>query len=188
MSSSATPAGVRDPACSEEGSAYVLVLLVLVVLTLTGMALALVSHTESEIGANERLATGALYAAESGVSMTVARALTANDHRAHIYWYEDTVVGTLRRGHRIEVSPLQPIASGPCNLCEINQGALFARISHGIESTAMRAAAAGSGDPSAATAASFAERTLSTMVDLEPREPTVESLRASEGYVGHIRY
>jgi len=41
-------------------------------------------------------------------------------------------------GTEISVSPFQPIFSGPCNLCQINQGKKYLRVNHDVSSTATR--------------------------------------------------
>jgi hypothetical protein len=62
----------------EAGSAYIMALLVLVVLSVMGLALALVSQTELQIGANELTVHRVLYGADSGIDQNLARYLTSN--------------------------------------------------------------------------------------------------------------
>lgn len=167
----------------EAGSAYVMVLLVLVVLTIMALAIAVLTGTEVQLGANERLATRTFYAAESGIGVAVARVLVSNDYGRRIYSLPDERNGLLTVGSRIEVSPVVQLGVAPCNLCQINQGSEFARINHGLAATASRVAVASAdpdADPAAAGGASLAERTVTVMVDVQPREPVVESLIDAE--------
>ena len=66
----------------ERGSAYVVVLLVLLLLTIFGLGLSLVTQTEMAIGTNQRDATRAFYAAESGIAVTTAWMWEGN-HEPH---------------------------------------------------------------------------------------------------------
>ena len=68
----------------QEGSAYVTVLLVLLLLTIFGMGLTLVTQTEMNIGSNQREATRAFYAAESGIAVTTSWMWESN-HEPHTF-------------------------------------------------------------------------------------------------------
>jgi len=151
---------------SQSGSAYVIALLVLVVLTFMGMALALTTQAEVQIGANERLVNRVFYSAESGTAVALVFALVSADHGAHIFRMADFVGASVDPddpdysrselaastrtgflvGTEISVSPFQPIFSGPCNLCQINQGKKYLRVNHDVSSTATRRGAQASSD------------------------------------------
>jgi Tfp pilus assembly protein PilX len=64
----------------EEGSAYLVTLLLLIVLTLMGLSLALVTSTESQIGANERILERVFYTSDAGVGIAAARILVSSDY------------------------------------------------------------------------------------------------------------
>ena len=70
----------------EAGSAYIIVLLVLIVLAVFGIALSMITQTESQIGSNERTLNRVFYAADAGVERAVARALVAADHSPQASW------------------------------------------------------------------------------------------------------
>ena len=63
---------------SEAGSAYIVTLLALVVLTILALSLALVTQTEVQVGANERTVNRTFYAADSGVGLAAAEALSSS--------------------------------------------------------------------------------------------------------------
>ncbi len=118
----------------QAGSAYLITLLLLVVLTLMGLSLALVTSTESQIGANERILERVFYAADAGVGIGAARVLVSSD-----YYYDldnpinnsyilndtpDSAPNPLVRS-RVSVGPLMPTQISPCNLCEINNAGSY---------------------------------------------------------------
>ena len=106
----------------ETGSVYVLALLVLLILTIVGLALSLVTQTELQIGANERMTQAAFYATNSGIDLATAKALVLPDHRSfQIDVAEPDSRAGVHLGHRLEVSPFLPILDSPCNLCQINE-------------------------------------------------------------------
>ncbi len=57
---------------TQGGSAYIIVLLVLLLLTIFGLSLVVITHTERQIGSNEREATRNFFVAESGIAVAVA--------------------------------------------------------------------------------------------------------------------
>jgi len=65
----------RNP---EAGSAYIIALLVLVVLSIIGIALAQITQTEYQIGANELTSNRTLYAADEAFQFATAYQLTNN--------------------------------------------------------------------------------------------------------------
>jgi type II secretory pathway component PulK len=63
---------VRD---DQEGSAYIIALMVLFLLTILGISVSLVTQTEILAGGQERIIERTFYAAESGIEVSIARAL-----------------------------------------------------------------------------------------------------------------
>jgi hypothetical protein len=159
---------------SESGSAYVAALLVLVVLTLVGLSLALITQTEMQIGANERVQQRLFYAANSGIAASTARALTNADYSSTTYALGDPGSSIAGLGFEVEVSPFYPILDAPCHLCEINQVGTynersFRTINHAVTATAQRRRA-GSG--------ALAQKTLTSMVEVQPWRQTPEAFEA----------
>ena len=66
----------------EAGSAYIVVLLVLVILTIFGIALSLITQTESQVGSNERTLNRVFYAADAGIELAIAQAVGDRRPRA----------------------------------------------------------------------------------------------------------
>jgi hypothetical protein len=82
----------------QAGSAYIAALLVLVVLTLIGLSLALITQSEMQIGANERVSQRLFYAANSGIAASTARALTNADYSSTTYPLGRTSAAACRFG------------------------------------------------------------------------------------------
>lgn len=159
----------------ESGSAYVAALLVLVVLTLVGLSLALITQSEMQIGANERVQQRLFYAANSGIAASTARALTNADYSATTYSLADAGARFAGLGFEVEVSPFFPILDAPCNLCEINQVGTynersFRSINHAVTAVAVRRRGA-LGTP-------LAQKTLSSMIEVQPWRQTPEAFEA----------
>ncbi len=124
----------RLAAQRQAGSAYILALLVLVVMTLIGLSLALISSTEMQVGANERLIQRTFYAADSGVGLTVARILTKNDFaegtpddpRNPVYPL-NAVPGSESPlvKNQVLLAPAIPLLEAPCSHCEINNAGTY---------------------------------------------------------------
>jgi hypothetical protein len=154
----------------ERGSVYVLALLVLLILTIVGLALSLVTQTELQIGANERMTQQAFYATNSGIDMATAKALVLPDHRSfQIDIAEPDSRAGVHLGHRLEVSPFLPILDAPCNLCQINEDVPFFKINHAVASTATRIAWMGpAGTPPPANPTPLAQKRLSVLVSFQP--------------------
>ncbi len=161
----------------ERGSAYIVALLALVVLTIIGLSLTLVSQTEMSVGAVERTVKRVLYAADSAISESTARALTKADYDGREFDIEEPDANPLinPREH-VEVSPFYPLLKAPCNLCEINNTAgaeaystnAYYAINHAVTGTATRLGGAAD-DP-------LARKTLSTMIEVQPWQPNAEAL------------
>ena len=151
------------PRAHQGGSAYIIALLVLVVLTALGLTLSLVTQTEMQIGANERVVQRHFYAADSGDGSSTARALVKADYSAQIYTIPGS--GPLQLDTKVEASPFYPILRAPCNLCEINDPGMYGekqyfKVNHGLTSVGGSAAGA---------------KTISQMVELQPHEDVPES-------------
>lgn len=171
----------RSPRRSgEAGSAYVAALLVLVVLTLVGLSLALITQSERQIGANERVQQRLFYAANSGIAASTARALTNADYSSTTYRLPDVGSDLGARsvltgyGFAVEVSPFYPILEAPCHLCEINQigtynEKAFRSINHAVTAVAIRRTA---------SSAALAQKTLTSMVEVQPWRQTPEAYEA----------
>jgi type II secretory pathway pseudopilin PulG len=157
----------------EAGSAYIAVLLVLVILTILGLALSFVTQTEMQSGRNERTVSRVFYAADAGIETAIARALVASDHKGRSFFFTDSgqalASGTLELGTEVTISDFFPIQEGPCNFCEINngggyQGRDYYNVTHAVTVRATRFATVDAGDERKAVA----QKTLSTMVDVQP--------------------
>ena len=173
----------RSVTPAQAGSAYLLALLVLVVLTMIGLGLAFATQSEMLLGSNQRLVDGAFYAAESGLSIAVARVLVLGDHRPVDVALEHprpttiTADGTekplgvpLRQ--RITTTPFHPILALPCHLCEAgNEGTYgqpgWQRVHHAVT---VRAAIVG------ALEQEIAASTVSATIVLEPAAPKADAL------------
>ena len=153
------------------GSAYILTLLVLVVLTILGLSISLITQTEMQVGATERVIQRVFYAADSGLDVATSRALVDGDYASTTFSLDDPdSPAGLNLRHEIDVSPFFPIQDSPCNLCEINNAGTysehsFRRINHAVTSEASRLGGAGD--------APLARKAASAMIEVQPwREGT----------------
>ena len=117
MNSSPVSPAVRS---GQAGSAYIIVLLALVVLTIVGLSLSVITQSELVIGANERVEKRTFYAADSGISHSLARALVLGDYEGRETTLDDPSARLSNVGFNVAMSPLLPISNPPCNLCQIN--------------------------------------------------------------------
>ena len=159
----ANPSFAARARARQGGSAYIIALLVLVVLTALGLTLSLVTQTEMQIGANERVVQRHFYAADSGDGSSTARALVEAEYGAQIYTIPGS--GPLQLDSKVDASPFYPILRAPCNLCEINDPGMYGeksyfKVNHGLTSTA---------------GSSTGSKTISQMVELQPHEDVPES-------------
>ena len=102
------------------GGAYVAALSLMTVLLILGLSLAVLTATEVQIGSNERHIQRALYAAESGVHLAVAKALGHDDYRPMRIELAEPK-RALSRAHlvaSIETSAFLPVSAHPCHLCQ----------------------------------------------------------------------
>ena len=165
----------------EAGSAYIVVLLVLVVLAIFGIALSLITQTESQVGANERTLNRTFYSGDAGIQRAIMRAMVKDDHTPQSFFYTDSgqafVGGKLELGTQVEVSAFHPIQVSACNLCELNgegtySGKAYKRVTHAVTSRATRFATLNAGG----TKTPIAQKTISAMVSMEPYMASVTSL------------
>lgn len=182
---STSPSLLRRPR-REEGSAYIVALLVLVVLTIMGMALAMITQTEVQVGANERLINRVFYSAEATINVAIARLLVTNDAEARIYYLDDPVSDGLNLGLRNVAlfHGMYEVNNTACNLCQINNAGeygkpLMRRMVYWAKTRAKRLAPPEAGDWTPTYVEDtdgIAERSLATMVDGQPikDDPMVE--------------
>lgn len=161
---------------AEAGSAYLVAILALVVLTIVGLSLALITQTEMQIGANEKMVERAFYAADSGIALATARTLVERRGAwSDLYEIPDPEGYGLRLEHLVDVSPFFPIATSACNLCDITNAGQYGsknyqRTNHAVTSTAVRRI------PN--TVSPLAERSLASMTEFQPWELLPDQLLA----------
>jgi Tfp pilus assembly protein PilX len=156
----------------QSGSAYIIALLALVVLTILGLALTFMTQTEMLVGANDRLVHRAFYASDSGIAVSMARALTTRDYEAHDLTIADAMSSVAMTNH-VTTSPFYPIYDAPCNLCEINDAGTysdkaFRKINHAVTTIGERLAPDGT---------VVATKQITAMVELQPWQPSTEAYR-----------
>jgi len=165
----------RAPRRSEAGSAYIITLMALVVLTIVGLSLSVVTQSELIIGANERVEKRTFYAADSGVSHALARALVQGDFEAREVTLEDPSNRLANVAFNVSMSPLLPIASPPCNLCQINNegqynSPAFVAADFAVTSVAERRRGL--------TGGRLAAKTISSMLLVQPTQLSTDALKA----------
>jgi len=151
---------------SEAGSAYLAVLLVLVVMTILGLSLAVITQTEVLIGGSEKQATRQLFAADSGVHLSLAYQLVkglASRKDLRIASRDESLLGyTTRIDDVVCTTALAEIAVTACNLCMLNQEPKFKAVHYAVTATALRRGGATLG----------ARKTLGAVTAVEPYLPT----------------
>lgn len=158
----------------EAGSAYVITLLALVILTILGLSLSLITQSELVIGANERVEKRTFYAADSGISRAIARLLVNGESPGFVFPMDDA--GSTLPGVRFDVTvtPLTAIAFPPCNLCQVNNAGEYG----GLNLRAITFTATSTADRVRATnGASLAEKVVTGMATIQPKEATPENLQ-----------
>jgi Tfp pilus assembly protein PilX len=172
------------PARGEAGSAYIVVLLVLVILAIFGIALSLITQTESQVGSNERTLNRVFYAADAGIELAIARAVVTAAHEPQTFFYTDSgqalVMGKLEMGTEVAVSAFHPIQVTACHLCEVNNIGTYAdkafyKVNHAVTSRATRYATLNAGG----TKTPIAQKTVSAMIEIQPFRASVSSLASS---------
>ena len=158
------------PREAERGSAYLVGLLGLVVLTILGLTLSLITQAEMRMGANERVLQRVFYAADSGFGSSLSRAMVEGDFTAQTFTLPDpSSPPAFDFRHSIDVTPLVPVLSAPCNLCQINNAGTYGskqyhKISHAVGVDALRIG--GEVD----NPGLVAQKALSAMLDVQPME------------------
>jgi Tfp pilus assembly protein PilX len=166
----------------ESGSAYVITLLALVVLTILALALAFVSQTEFQVGANERTVNRTFYSADSGVSVAAAQALASGKYTPITFVMNQTTVANTNVADRVEVAPLVPILKVRCDWCPANEDGVpkFWKVHHAATATAERIAWNGAGPPPS-SATLLGQKTLSAMFEFQPwPDPPVDAFPSAE--------
>jgi Tfp pilus assembly protein PilX len=168
----------HTPRRSEAGSAYIVTLLALVVLTILALALAMVTQTEVQVGANEKTTNRTFYAADSGLGIAAAEALTNARYNGLTVILNQKTVGTYNTADRVTISSFVPILLVRCNWCPANEAGLpkFWNVQHAVTASAERIAWNGSGSPPL-DATLLGQKTLSSTFSFQPwTTPPVESL------------
>lgn len=157
----------------EKGSAYLITMMVLIVMTIIGLSLSLVTQTEMQLGATEKMLQETFYAADSGVAVGIARALTRNEQDPFSYrMNQEDRDNNFHLVNRINVSPFQAILNMPCNFCEINSNDNpYANVNHAVTAFSERLGWVGASSPVPADAQVRARRSVSVMVELQPWRP-----------------
>jgi Tfp pilus assembly protein PilX len=166
----------------EAGSAYILTLMALVILTVLGLALALMTQTEVQLGANEKTIHRTFYAADSGLGIAAAQALASGRYSPTTVILNRTRVGDANVADRVRISTLAPILTVRCDWCPANDDGVpkFWKVHHAATATAERIAWTGSGAPPD-DAALLGTKTLSVMFEFQPwPTPPVESIAEAE--------
>lgn len=174
----------------ESGSTLLIALVTLFVLTTIGLTLSLVTQTEIQLGDHERASKRVFYAAESGFSPAVSRALLQASYDSQTFSMPDLAAPPgwdLRQD--IDVSPFFPILAVPCDLCQINNAGAYGvkqyfEVTHAVTVRADRL----NGEPG--EVGPVASKSVSLMVDLQPAEAPAEAHAAlmNSAEIAKIRF
>jgi Tfp pilus assembly protein PilX len=173
---------IRRAPRGEAGSAYIVALMALVILTILGLALAFITQTEVQLGANEKSANRTFYAADAGIEVAAAQALSSNRYSATTILLNETAVGDARAADRVRISQITPILRVRCDWCPSNDDGLpkFWKIHNALAVTSERITWTGSDSPPA-EATLLGQKTLSVMYEFQPLpDPPVEAARDNE--------
>ena len=140
----------RAGRCGQRGTATVIAIMVLFLISLLGLALALVTSTESMIAANERLSAQSFYAADSGLDLAAVRVILADDTSPLLVQVNGVVPNRATRTEFL-LESVSPLVDMPCNLCSISLGGGYEPGDYGrrvfsLESEGRRAAASNETD------------------------------------------
>lgn len=105
----------------ERASATIIAIMVLFLLTVLGLALTLVTTTESMIAGNERLRTQSFYAADSGLDLAAVRLILADDTSPLLVQINGLLADRSARTELL-LERVAPLIDMPCNLCSISLG------------------------------------------------------------------
>ena len=166
--SSSHPSRLRG-ASRERGSAYIISLMAMVVLMIIGLSLSVITQTEMQISANEKAIEQTFYAADSGVAIGTARALTRSGQDPFTFrMNQEDRAQNFHLANRVNVSPFLAIQVSACALCEINQGPQRKQlVNHAVSAQSERITWTGSGPPPGNPNV-VARRSVSLMVELQP--------------------
>jgi hypothetical protein len=120
MSAQPSAVSATERRSAQSGSAYLFVLLILLVLTIVGLALAVITQTEVQIGSAEKSATRVLYGADSGVRLQLAFTQTRREAPKGRYILDENDIAGATMRERLDVAPMLPMYLGPCALCSVN--------------------------------------------------------------------
>jgi Tfp pilus assembly protein PilX len=175
---------------SEAGSAYIVTLLALVVLTILALSLALVTQTEVQVGANERTVNRTFYAADSGLGIAAAEALSSGRYTPMTVLLNRVTVGNANTADRVTITAIVPILTTRCDWCPANANGVpkFWKVNHAVTATSQRLAWKGTGDPPA-DANLLGQKTLSAMFEFQPwPTPPVESIPTDPAVLAMIKF
>jgi uncharacterized membrane protein len=167
----------------EAGSAYIVVLLALVVLTILALALAMVTQTEVQVGANEKTINRTFYAADSGLGIAAAEALTSGRYNGLTVILNTHTVGGFNTGDRVTISSFVPILTVRCDWCPANDDGVpkFWKVNHAVTARSERIAWK-TGDDPLTDGTLLGQKSLSAMYEFQPwPTPPVESLPDQNG-------
>ncbi|MDH3744599.1 MAG: hypothetical protein OES47_05795 [Acidobacteriota bacterium] len=102
-----------------QGTAFMVTLLALVLLTFLGLSVSVISGTERQIGNNQLTEQRVFYAADTGLSLGTARALTTRNLSPATFTLPDPDPSALAKRSEIAVSRFLEINRQPCNLCDV---------------------------------------------------------------------
>jgi Tfp pilus assembly protein PilX len=166
----------------EAGSAYIVVLLVLVILAIFGIALSLITQTESQVGSNERTINRTFYAADAATERALMRAIDGANAEPETVFFTDSGQallggGKLELGTQVEVSAVWPIESYYCDLCQVNDSGysnpFYRKVTHAVTARATRFATLNAGG----ARTPVAQKTVSVMYEVHPAPEAIPPLR-----------
>jgi Tfp pilus assembly protein PilX len=175
---------------SEAGSAYIVTLLALVVLTILALSLALVTQTEVQVGANERTVNRTFYAADSGLGIAAAEALSSGRYTGMTVLLNKVTVGNANIADRVTITSFVPILTTRCDWCPANANGVpkFWKVNHAVTATSQRLSWTGNGDPPA-DANLLGQKTLSAMFEFQPwPTPPVESIPTDPAALAQVKF
>lgn len=175
---------------SEAGSAYIVTLLALVVLTILALSLSLVTQTEVQVGANERTVNRTFYAADSGLGIAAAEALSSGRYTGMTVLLNRITVGNAHIADRVTITSFVPILTTRCDWCPANANGVpkFWKVNHAVTATSQRLSWKGSDDPTA-DANLLGQKTLSAMFEFQPwPTPPVESIPTDPAALAQIKF
>ncbi len=162
-SSARSSCSVAGPVAGQEGSAYIVTLLVLFVLTALGLSLTLITGNESIMGSQERTIQRTFYAADSGLSLSLAAVMSRNSCESRCVYLQDDDPDLFNASgmiDQLEVSKTSALGDQASNLSQINDSE-FRNVKYYVASRATRVAPGDDDIP-------VGQRTLSQMFALDP--------------------